>query len=238
MAPTGLVMVVDQSGTERSVPAAVEHPLTIRVDGDELVTLMTIGAQPEELVLGYLRNQGLIRDLALIESVTVDWERELADVVTRSGLGVGPPFDIRSPAPIPSPPPLPRSTIHRVVAIVPQHNAVYRSAGSVHGCGLATAADMLRFVEDVGRHNATDAISGWMWLHDACGTDKVLYSTGRLTTEIVSKAALMGIPVVISRNGVTRSAIELAETTGVMLVARARGHGFQVFSCHDRLVLD
>ncbi|KAA3625962.1 MAG: sufurtransferase FdhD [Proteobacteria bacterium] len=236
--PTGLVKIIDQAGVQRSVPAAVEHALTIRVDGDELVTLMTIGSVPEHLVLGYLRNQGLIRNLSQVESVRVNWERELAEVITVSGGGVSEPVDVDSPAPIHEPGLIRRSEIRRIVELVPRHNAVYRHAGSVHGCGLVRGGTMMRFVEDVGRHNATDAIAGWMWLEGQAGGDKVLYTTGRLTAEIAGKSAHMGIPAVISRNGVTRRAIELAEGAGVMLVARARRQGFQVFSCHDRLVLD
>lgn len=236
LAPTERVLMLDQDGVRREVPAALERALTIKVDGDELVTLMTIGTCPELLVLGYLRNQRLVASAGDIESVMVDWTRELAEVVTRSGRGVSP----RKPDPPPRVAPtgkVTRDDLYRVVGAIVDYNAVYRDAGSVHGCGLTRDGRMLYFVEDVGRHNATDAVSGWMWLNDIDGDGTILYSTGRLTTEIVDKAALMGIPVVISRNGVTRRAVELARESGVMLVARARRRNFQVFSCHERLVV-
>lgn len=236
LAPTEPVLMLDQDGVRREVPAALERALTIKVDGEELVTLMTIGTCPELLVLGYLRNQRLVESVRDIESVMVDWERELADVATRSGRGVSARQNDAPPR-VAAARKVTRDDLYRVVGAIGEYNAVYRDAGSVHGCGLTRDGRMLSFVEDVGRHNATDAISGWMWLNDVDGAGTILYSTGRLTTEIVDKAALMGIPVVISRNGVTRRAVELARESGVMLVARARRRNFQVFSCHDRLVV-
>ncbi len=235
--PTELVPVLDQHGRRHELPAAVEHALTIKVDGDELVTLMTIGSQPELLVLGYLRNQGLVRSLDEVASVEVDWAREVAEVKTRDGAGVRAPVKVTAPPALGGPGAVYRGDIYRVVDVVSSYNSVYRRAGSVHGCGLWDDGEMLCFYEDVGRHNATDAIAGWMWLHDVAGSGKILYSTGRLTTEIVSKAAFMGLAVVISRNGVTQRAVELAREVGVMLVARARRQSFQVFSCQDRLIL-
>ncbi len=234
--PTEAVPVLDQRGVRREVPTATEQALTIKVDGDELVTLMTIGAQPELLVLGYLRNQGLVRSIDEVATIAVEWERELAEVTTRAGRGVHAPLKVTAPPPVASSQSLHRDDIHRVVNLVSEHNTVYRTAGSVHGCGLVEDGRMLFFCEDVARHNATDAIAGWMWMNRIEGDGKILYSTGRLTTEIVAKTALMGIAVLVSRNGVTHSAVELARDVGVMLVARARGRGFQVFSCQDRLV--
>ncbi len=233
--PTEAVPVLDQSGARREVPTAAEHALTILVDGDELVTLMTIGGQPELLVLGYLRNQGLVESLDAVAAIEVDWERERAAVTTRSGRGVARTTTME-PSPLSTGVRLTADEVRETVALVPAHNAIYREAGSVHGCGLVRDGGMLHFFEDVGRHNATDALAGWMWLHGDDGDGALLYSTGRLTVEIVAKAAAMGLSVVISRNGVTERAVELAERLGVMLVARARRQNFQVFSGHQRLL--
>ncbi|GJL81969.1 MAG: formate dehydrogenase accessory protein [marine bacterium B5-7] len=237
--PTGPVTVLDHTGVRRGGRAAVEHPLTIRIDGNELITLMTIGTHPECLVIGYLRNQGLIAEPQMIESVTVDWLHEVADVITRNGSGIQNVIAGELPNAVPvTPIRVRRSEIYAIVAEIPKWNAIYRLAGSVHGCGLFEKGELRYFYEDVGRHNATDALAGQMWIDGFEGDGTILYSTGRLTAEIVAKVASMRIPVLISRNGVTYRAVELARKLNVMLVARARNKKFDIYSCHDFLEVD
>jgi len=257
--PAQEVTVLDQYGNLTKVKAAAEIPLTLKVGGQEIVTLMTLGTVPENLILGYLRNQRLVDKLEDIVSVKVDWTAEVADVVlvrgasveqlqndTRhrivtTGCGQGTIYscsldklyDHRLPAVD-----VYQSQIYAALKQVACFNPVYRQTGSVHGCALFIDGQVYCFVEDVGRHNAMDAIAGEIWLNPIHGVDILFYTTGRLTSEIVMKSALMGIPVLVSRNGVTQMAIELAQDLGVMLVARAKSRHFQVFSCHDQLVLD
>ncbi len=246
----------NQYGEEKTINIVGELPLTIKVDGQELVTLMTLGTHPEKLVLGYLRNQTLFDRPAEIESVMVDWDRELAEVITVAGNGV-PGFDKlkrtvttgcgqgtilsctmdklydhRLPEIQ-----IKQSDIYDVLKNVNRYNKAYRAAGSVHGCGLCRDGEVLIFIEDVGRHNAMDTISGEMWLKGISGHDKIFYSTGRLTSEIVMKAALMGVPVLVSRNGTTHMAFELAEDLGVTLIARAKSRQFVALNAKN-LVFD
>lgn len=258
-APAQPVRVVDEYGVAREMSVAGEFPLTIMVDGREVVTLMTLGISPEELALGYLRNQRLLERLEDIEAVSVDWERERVDVTTVSGEGVtdwekkltnrivttgcgqGTVFsctldklyDQR----------LPRvriwqSTLYGLLRSVNKHNELYKRAGAVHGCGLCLDSKVLMFVEDVGRHNAADAIAGRMWLDRIDGADKIFYTTGRLTSEIVMKCAHMGIPVLLSRSGVTHMGLELAQDLNVVMIARAKGKHFLIYNGEDQIVFD
>ncbi len=246
----------NQYGDEQTINIVGELPLTIKVDGRELVTLMTLGTHPEKLVLGYLRNQTLFERPSEIKSIMVDWERELAEVTTVQGNGVPnldsfkrtvttgcgqgtvlscaldklyehrlPPREIK------------QSDIYRVLTQVAQYNKAYRTAGSVHGCGLCVSHEVLMFIEDVGRHNAMDTIAGEMWMQGMSGNDKIFYTTGRLTSEIIMKAAFMGIPVLISRNGATHMGFELAEELGVTLIARAKSRHFVALNAKN-LVFD
>jgi FdhD protein len=259
LAPTHPVTALDEFGERREVRIAGESPLTLKVDGREVVTLMTLGTHPEELALGYLRNQRLIETLEEIESVAVDWERERVQVRTRSGAGIidwerklarrtvttgcgqGTVFsctldklyDLRLPQVR-----IHQSLIYALLGEIARHNEVYRQAGAVHGCALCRDTQILVFVEDVGRHNAADAISGRMWLEGMSGEDKVFYTTGRLTSEIVMKAAHMGIPVLLSRSGITHMALQLAGDLGVTLIARAKGRHFLVYNGADNIVFD
>lgn len=246
----------DQFGDEKIINIVGELPLTIKVDGKELVTLMTLGTHPEKLVLGYLRNQTLFERPDEIKSIMVDWERELAEVTTISGNGIpgidslkrtvttgcgqgtvlsctlDKLYEHRLPDM-----PIKQSDIYNVLSQVSQHNKAYRTAGSVHGCGLCQSGEVLMFIEDVGRHNAMDTIAGEMWLQSINGNDKIFYTTGRLTSEIVMKAALMGIPVLVSRNGATHMGFELAEALGVILIARAKSRHFVALNAKN-LVFD
>ncbi len=259
LAPTHRVRAVDEYAQERDLQVAGERPLTIKVDGREIVTLMTLGTHPEALALGYLRNQRLFEDIEDIRSVEVDWDRERVDITTLDGKGIADPerklegrivttgcgqgtvfsctldkvYETRLPSIR-----LSQSGIYALLEAMAAYNAIYRQAGAVHGCALCQGSDISSFIEDVGRHNAADAISGLMWLDRIDGADKVFYTTGRLTSEIVMKAALMGIPAIVSRSGVTQMGLELAETLGVMMVARAKGRHFLVYHGADRIDFD
>ena len=257
--PTRPVMARDEFGDPRELNIAGEYPLTIKVDDAEVVTLMTLGTYPEKLTLGYLRNQRLIDDINEIAEVRVDWDRETVDVLTShgdgivdlhekiakrtvtSGCGQGTIFsctldklyDTR----------LPRvetyqSTIYALLKTINSYNEIYRAAGAVHGCALCEGSQMLYFVEDVGRHNATDTIAGEMWLEGMGGNDKIFYTTGRLTSEIVMKAAHMGVPILISRSGITHMGLELAQDLGVTMIARAKGRHFLVYNGEDTIHYD
>jgi FdhD protein len=221
---------------------------------------MTLGTHPEELALGYLRNQRLISDIQRIESVEVDWDTESAHIKTRgdestkegfdgkldhriitSGCGQGTLFSCtldglydRKPVPMT----LHQSTVKRLVKNLTGYNKIYRTAGSVHGCALCSEDEVEIFIEDVGRHNALDTIAGQMWLKRMRGRDKMLFTTGRLTSEIVIKAALMEIPVLISRSGITHMGLELAQDLGITMIARVKRSNFLIFNGHDRFVHD
>jgi len=257
--PTRPVTARDEFGDARELNIAGECPLTIKVDHAEVVTLMTLGTYPEKLTLGYLRNQRLIDDINEIAEVRVDWDRETVDVFTAhgdgivdlhekiakrtvtSGCGQGTIFsctldklyDTRLPRVE-----IYQSTIYALLKTINSYNEIYRAAGAVHGCALCEGSRILYFVEDVGRHNATDTIAGEMWLQDIGGNDKIFYTTGRLTSEIVMKAAHMGVPILISRSGITHMGLELAQDLGVTLIARAKGRHFLVYNGEDTIQYD
>ena len=238
------------------VPTAIagEHPLTLYVDKREIVTLMTLGAAPEALTLGYLRNQRLIGSLAEIAAVQVDWEVNAVAVTTRHGNGIaecrtekrtvttgcgqGTVFgdlmdeidDIRLPAAAS----LSEATLYGLLDAVRHHESIYKQAGAVHGCALARGSEILMFVEDVGRHNAVDAIAGRMWLDDLAGGDKIFYTTGRLTSEMVIKTAQMGIPFLVSRSGLTQMGWEIARKLGMTMIGRAQGKHYLLFTGEER----
>jgi len=257
--PTHPVEAVDEYGERRAGQVAGEFPLTIKVDEREVVTLMTLGTHPELLTLGYLRNQRLIEDIGAIRSVEVDWEREQVSVATHSGEGIvdwqqklakrtvttgcgqGTVFsctldklyDVRLPTLQ-----LRQSDIYALLGTISEYNEVYRAAGAVHGCALCDGTQIVMFVEDVGRHNAADAISGRMWLEGIDGGDKIFYTTGRLTSEIVMKCAHMGIPVLLSRSGITHMGLELARELGVTMIARAKGRHFLIYNGAEQVTFD
>ena len=257
--PTRPVMARDEFDDPRELNIAGEYPLTIKVDDAEVVTLMTLGTYPEKLTLGYLRNQRLIDDINEIAEVRVDWDRETVDVLTShgdgivdlhekiakrtvtSGCGQGTIFsctldklyDTRLPRVE-----IYQSTIYALLKTINSYNEIYRAAGAVHGCALCEGSQMLYFVEDVGRHNATDTIAGEMWLEGMGGNDKIFYTTGRLTSEIVMKAAHMGVPILISRSGITHMGLELAQDLGVTMIARAKGRHFLVYNGEDTIHYD
>jgi FdhD protein len=250
------IQIVDEYGEKRSIHIPAERPLTIFLDKRELVTLMTLGACPELLVLGYLRNQRLISHAADVESITVDWDVHAAAVKTRAGVqdieaktarrvvttgcGQGTVFgdvmsqidSVRLPAAHEAR--IRQGTLVRMLETMRQQDSIHRKAGSVHGCALFRGSEMLMFVEDVGRHNAIDTITGWMALHDVPGGDKTFYTTGRLTSEMVMKAAQIGVPIVVSRNGVTAMGHEMAQRLGMTLFGRAANKHFLCYTGAER----
>ena len=252
------VKSVDENGETRDTPIAGEHPLTLYVDKREILTLMTLGAAPEALAIGYLRNQRLLDRIEDIVSVQVDWDVNAVVINTRSGLkdleaklgkrtttsgcGQGTVFgdlmeEIDSVR-LPGDATLTRSTLYALLDRVRVHETIYKQAGAVHGCALATnsdgASEILYFVEDVGRHNAVDAIAGMMWLDRVDGGDKIFYTTGRLTSEMVIKAAQMGIPFLVSRSGLTQMGYEIAQKVGITMIGRATNKRFLLFTGGQR----
>jgi FdhD protein len=252
------VDAVDHRGVVVPTPIAGEHPLTLYVDKCEVVTLMTLGQAPEALAIGYLRNQRLVSSLDELAAVQVDWETDAVAVTTRRGVksltkklakrtvttgcGQGTVFgdlmdevesirlrdDVR----------LSELSLHAVLEAVRQRETVYNAAGAVHGCALASNAgedsEILVFVEDVGRHNAVDAIAGRMWLDDIDGSDKIFYTTGRLTSEMVIKAAQMGIPFLVSRSGLTEMGWRIANQVGLTMIGRASRTHYLLFTGRHR----
>ncbi|MBL8351423.1 MAG: formate dehydrogenase accessory sulfurtransferase FdhD [Burkholderiaceae bacterium] len=250
------ITILDEYGERRSIHIPAERPLTLFVDKRELVTLMTLGASPELLVLGYLLNQGLVDDVAAVESITVDWDVGAAAVKTRAGIrdlagkterrvvttgcGQGTVFgDMMSQLdalrlPDAASARIRQSTLHALLEQMRQRNSIHRKAGSVHGCALFAGSTLLMFVEDVGRHNAIDTIAGWMGLHGVHGADKTFYTTGRLTSEMVMKSARMGVPIIVSRNGVTAMGHALAVQLGMTLFGRAANRHFLCYCGFER----
>ena len=254
------VEVMDQHGQRETLFIPAERDLTVYVDKRELVTLMTLGAHPEWLVLGYLLNQRLVKSVEDIESVTVDWDVGAASVNTREGIdrieertakrvvttgcGQGSVFgnlmDEIDQIRLPEAAVLKQSALYDIVNAIRLKESTYKSAGSVHACALFRGSELLLFVEDVGRHNAVDTIAGWMALqpfaHQRDGL--VFYTTGRLTSEMVIKSAQMGVPVVLSRSGITEMGLEVARKVGLCAVGRATNKRFLCYSHPQRLVLD
>ena len=255
------VEALNERGEALPTPIAGENPLTIYLDKREVVTLMTLGQAPEALAIGYLRNQRLARSVEEIAEVQVDWETSSVAISTRkptaaaakqikermkkrtvtTGCGQGTVFgdlmeeidaiklrdDVR----------LSEETLYALLDAVRKHETIYKSAGAVHGCALADgSAGMLYFVEDVGRHNAVDAIAGQMWLDGVDGSDKIFYTTGRLTSEMVIKSAQMRIPFLVSRSGLTQMGYEIAARVGITMIGRAVNKHYLLFSGKHRFV--
>ena len=247
---------VDHDGRACDISVVEERPLTIFLNGHEIVTAMTIGDYPEYLALGFLRNQGM---LAADETVTgVDYDEDLETVVVRtqsqttyeeklkkktrtSGCAVGtvfgdmmegldkvslPPLEVRS------------SDLYRLASVINRTPSLYLQAGAIHGTVLCQGDRPLVYMEDVGRHNAVDKIAGWMFSERVGADDKLLYTTGRLTSEMVIKTALMGIPALASRSGFTAWGVEIARQVGLTLIGRMRGRRFVCLSGDERLVRD
>ena len=250
------VEALNERGEALPTAIAGEHPLTLYVDKREIVTLMTLGQAPEALAIGYLRNQRLAHSIEEIAEVQVDWETEAAAVTTRTGIaglqermtkrtvttgcGQGTVFgdlmaeidSIQLRADVT----LSEDTLYALLEAVRRHETVYKSAGAVHGCALADGAEIIYFIEDVGRHNAVDAIAGQMWLDRIDGSDKIFYTTGRLTSEMVIKAAQMQIPFLVSRSGLTQMGFEVANKVGITMLGRAVNRRYLLFTGKQRFV--
>lgn len=254
------VEALNERGEALATPIAGEHPLTLYVDKREIVTLMTLGQAPEALAIGYLRNQRLVGSIEEIASVQVDWETGSAAVVTRkpikglkgrmrkrtvtTGCGQGTVFgdlmeEIES-IKLRDDVGLSEETLYALLDAVRRHETIYKAAGAVHGCALASngraASEILYFVEDVGRHNAVDAIAGQMWLDRVEGSDKIFYTTGRLTSEMVIKSAQMRIPFLVSRSGLTKMGHEIAAKIGITMIGRAVNKHYLLFTGKHRFV--
>ena len=255
--PTQKVLVKDEYKNTRELNIAEERPLTIYIDSYEIVTLMTLGTRPELLVLGYVKNQGLITNLNEIKSVQVDWDVNAAAItstnkrndwidklgsrIITSGCGQGTIFNgimeqldkfkIKSKK-------IKQSTIYLLLKNLNSYNDVYRNAGAVHGCALCQNSKPLIFIEDVGRHNAVDAIAGKMWMEGISGEDKIFYTTGRLTSEMVIKVAQMRIPTLLSRSGITQMGLSLAKELNITLLSRVKNKHFLVYNGDDNIEYD
>ena len=251
------VEVFDEYGEKLTKQIACERALTVMLNWKEIVTLMTLGSRPESLVLGYLKNQSFLSDPEAVESIIIDWETSSAAVITNedtsqleqalkkktvtSGCGQGTMFgnvmkqleDYQVPQTK-----IKQSEIYTALEALTHYNDTYKKAGAVHGCAVCKDDKVLSFVEDVGRHNAVDTLAGEMWLNKESGEDKIFYTTGRLTSEMVIKVAQMGIPVLLSRSGVTQMGLDLAQQFGITTIARAKGLRFQVFTGAEKIDFD
>ncbi len=253
---TRSVIGVDQTGAEVTQDVVEERPLTIYLNAQEIVTAMTIGDYPEYLALGFLRNQGMLEGAGAV--TRIDYDEELEVVVVRtekptdheeklkkktrtSGCAVGTVFgDMMEGLEGLT---LPRaelrtSWLYALAAKINTTPSLYLSAGAIHGTVLCKEDQPLVYMEDVGRHNAVDKVSGWMMQEGAEASDKILYTTGRLTSEMVIKCAHMGIPVLASRSGFTAWGVEIAQQVGLTLIGRLRGKRFQCLAGADRVIWD
>jgi FdhD protein len=251
------IAAVNEFGEQVAVAIPSERALTVYVDKRELVTLMTLGAHPEWLVLGFLLNQRLIKSVQDVHSITVDWEVGAAAVKTHQGIanvaektskrvvttgcGQGSVFgglmdevdQITLPATT-----ITQSQLYAVVNTIRLQESTYKVSGSVHSCALFQGDALRLFVEDVGRHNAIDTIAGWMGMHpEMQRTDLLFYTTGRLTSEMVIKSAQMGVPIIISRSGITQMGYTVAQRLGLCAIGRATNKRFLCYSAPHRLVL-
>ena len=253
---TKQVQGIDQLGKVITLNVVEERPLTIWLNGQEIVTAMTIGDYPEYLAEGFLINQGMLsRDEKLLstdydeelQTVVVrtdkptDYEEKLKKKIQTSGCAVGTLFggvmDALGDLKLPNSK-VQTSWLYSLAKKINQLPSLYLSAGAIHGTVLCQKDQPLVYMEDVGRHNAVDKVAGWMRANQVIGSDKVLYTTGRLTSEMVIKCALMGIPILASRSGFTAWAVELAERVGLTLIGRMRGQRFQCLAGNGRLVYD
>lgn len=254
---TASVKGFDEEGQAIEVPVVVEKPMTIFLNRQEIVTSMTLGDWPEALAVGFLRNQNMLVDDDLITAVDVDddlgvivvrteretnYETKLEKKIRTSGCAQGTVFgDMMDHFDGIKLNPEARISTRQMMTLTKTINtapSLYLSAGAIHGCVLADGETPLVYMEDVGRHNAVDKIAGWMFLRQETGADKVFYTTGRLTSEMVIKTVHMQIPILISRSGFTETGVDLARQAGLTLIGRARGKRFTVLSSAERIIYD
>ena len=255
--PTKKVFVKDEYNNTRELNIAEERPLTIYIDSYEIVTLMTLGCEPELLALGYIKNQELISNLNEIISVEIDWDVNAAAITTQNkrddwkdklgtrivttGCGQGTIFhgimEQLDKLKI-KPRKIKQSALYLLLKNLNAYNDVYKNAGAVHGCALCNELESLVFIEDVGRHNAVDAIAGKMWIEEIPGGDKIFYTTGRLTSEMIIKVAQMKIPILLSRSGITQMGLSLAQELNITLLSRVKNKHFLVYNGHENIEYD
>ena len=253
---TRAVEGVDETGARREIAVVEERPLTIFLNGQEIVTAMTIGDYPEYLALGFLKNQGMLGAGETVKGV--DFDEDLETVVVRtdgqtvyeeklkkktrtSGCAVGTVFGdmmeglegLTLPAAT-----VKTSWLYALAAVINRTPSLYLEAGAIHGTVLCQRDRPLVYMEDVGRHNAVDKIAGWMLSEGVSGEDKILYTTGRLTSEMVIKCAHMGVPVLASRSGFTAWGVDIARQVGLTLIGRMRGQRFTCLAGEERLIRD
>ncbi|BCH15352.1 formate dehydrogenase accessory sulfurtransferase FdhD [Mesorhizobium sp. L-2-11] len=253
---TEQVSGIDHTGAAVQVRVPVERPLTLYLNAQEIVTMMTIGDYPEFLALGYLLNQNMLKSDDVVTEVEYDddlqvvivrterntnYEQKLKKRTQTSGCAQGTAFgdllealgNTALPAAV-----LHTSWLYQMTRTINTTPSLYLEAGAIHGCVLCREGTPICYMEDVGRHNAVDKIAGWMYRHGIDAADKILYTTGRLTSEMTIKTVRMGIPILVSRSGFTAWGVDLARQAGLTLVGRARGKRFAVLSGADRIVFD
>jgi FdhD protein len=253
---TRRVAGVNEAGERVETSVTVERALTLYLNAQEIVTMMTIGDYPEDLAVGYLLNQNMLKPDDIVTGV--EYDEDLSVVVVRtghatnfedklrkrtqtSGCAQGTAFgDLMEALETVSLPParLRTSWLYRLTHAVNTTPSLYLEAGAIHGCVLAREDRPLVYMEDVGRHNAVDKIAGWMFRHAETGADKIFYTTGRLTSEMVIKTVRMGIPILVSRSGFTAWGVELARQCGLTLVGRAKGKRFIALAGAERILFD
>ena len=253
---TERVAGVDQTGERIETSVTVERALTIFLNSQEIVTAMTIGDYPEYLAVGYLLNQNMLKPDDVVTDIDYDdelsvvvvrtkrktnYEKKLKKKVQTSGCAQGTVFgdlmealeDVTLPQAE-----LRTSWLYALTHKINTTPSLYLEAGAIHGCVLAQEDRPLVYMEDVGRHNAVDKIAGWMFQERVPAHDKIFYTTGRLTSEMVIKTVRMGIPILISRSGFTAWGVELAREANLTLIGRARGKRFVALAGEDRIVFD
>jgi FdhD protein len=253
---TQRVTGIDQTGANVEIKVPMERPLTLYLNAQEIVTMMTIGDHPEYLALGYLLNQNMLKYDDVVTEVEYDddlqvvvvrtehhtnFERKLKKRTQTSGCAQGTAFgdllEAVESVELPKAE-LRTSWLYQMTHTINTMPSLYLEAGAIHGCVLCREGTPLCYTEDVGRHNAVDKIAGWMYQHGVDPADKILYTTGRLTSEMVIKTVRMGIPILASRSGFTAWGVDLARQVGLTLVGRTRGKRFIVLSGEERIVYD
>ncbi len=253
---TERVAGIDQTGSKIEVRVPVERPLTLYLNAQEIVTMMTINDYPEYLALGYLLNQNMLKYDDVVTEV--EYEDDLQVVVVRTehhtnfeaklkkrtqtsgcaqGTAFGDLLEAFEKVSLPKAE-LRTSWLYEMTRTINTMPSLYLEAGAIHGCVLCKEGTPVCYTEDVGRHNAVDKIAGWIYSHGVDPTDKILYTTGRLTSEMVIKTVRMGIPILVSRSGFTAWGVELARQVGLTLIGRTRGKRFIALSGEDRIVYD